>query len=177
MKRISILLVGIIFSIAILNAQDNAPPQALSYKAVMKKANGAPVHRQVIRLLVKIYKNNIDDPDAYIEELTTETDITGKISIEIGKGKPLSGTFSMINWGDGIFYLNIKVDVEGGTNYQDLSTTQLLSVPYALYAGKAGPKGNKLGDMRYWDGMKWTLLPIGTNGTTLFLSNGVPTWR
>jgi hypothetical protein len=177
MKKILTLLVWILVYITFLNAQDNAPPQALSYKAVINKANGAPVPMQVIRLKVKIYKNNTDDPDAYLEELTAKTDITGRISIEIGKGTPLSGTFSKINWGDGIFYLNIKVDVIGGTNYQDLSTTQLLSVPYALYAAKAGPKGDKVGDMRYWNGTKWILLPIGSNGKILFLSKGVPTWR
>ncbi len=47
--------------------------------------------------------------------------------------------------------------------------------------GATGPagsiqSGNAEGDILYWDGSNWTLLPVGTNNSTLKVCNGVPTW-
>lgn len=37
-------------------------------------------------------------------------------------------------------------------------------------------KGNNVGDMQYWDGTKWVMIPIGTNGSYLTICGGIPTW-
>ncbi|MGB8491308.1 MAG: MopE-related protein [Bacteroidales bacterium] len=140
MKKIFTLLIGIMFSITSLKAQD-APPQAFSYKAVIRKTSGAPVTLQNISLRISIYQNNIRIP-VYTEKFTTITSIFGEASIEIGNGTDKIGVFSEIKWGEDIFFLKVEVDIKGGRNYQEISTTQLLSVPYALYAGKAGNSGD-----------------------------------
>ena len=65
----------------------------------------------------------------------------------IGQGTPVSGDFSLIDWSDGPYYAQLEADVNGGTNYQNFGSQQLMSVPYALYAettgasGTAGPTG------------------------------------
>ena len=51
-------------------------------------------------------------------------------------------------------------------------------------AGATGPQGPtgtfqngvNIGDMYYWDGTSWTILPIGTNGQNLTACNGRPVW-
>ena len=38
------------------------------------------------------------------------------------------------------------------------------------------PNGTKAGDMLYWNGTAWINVAVGSNGQTLFLNNGVPSW-
>ena len=45
---------------------------------------------------------------------------------------------SLIDWNSGPYFIHIEADPLGGVNYNDVSTTQFLSVPYALYAKTAG---------------------------------------
>lgn len=37
-------------------------------------------------------------------------------------------------------------------------------------------KGKMPGDMQYWDGSKWILIPLGLNGQVLTICNGKPQW-
>lgn len=66
------------------------------------------------------------------------------ISLEIGTGTVLSGTFAAINWASGNYYLKTETDPTGGTNYTIAGTSQLLSVPYAMYAKSSGGGGGSL---------------------------------
>jgi hypothetical protein len=45
---------------------------------------------------------------------------------------------SAIDWSNDNYYLKIDMDTAGGTNFLSMGTTQLLSVPYALYAKSTG---------------------------------------
>jgi hypothetical protein len=74
----------------------------------------------------------------YSESHTPTTNNIGGISLEIGGGNILNGTFSSINWGNGPYFVKTETDIDGGTNYTITSTTKLLSVPYDLYAANAG---------------------------------------
>ena len=38
------------------------------------------------------------------------------------------------------------------------------------------PAGTARGDMQWWDGTAWVMLPAGAHNTTLYNCNGVPTW-
>jgi hypothetical protein len=60
------------------------------------------------------------------------------VSIEIGTGTIVSGTFASIDWANGPYFIKIETDPAGGTTYTITGTSQLLSVPYALYAANAG---------------------------------------
>jgi hypothetical protein len=68
--------------------------------------------------------------------------------LEIGSGTS-TDDFSTIDWANGPYFMETAVDVTGGTSYSVMGTSQLMSVPYALYAntsgsgvGPAGPAGN-----------------------------------
>jgi hypothetical protein len=56
------------------------------------------------------------------------------VAIEIGAGIPLTGTFAAIDWSAGTYFIKTETDPSGGTSYTITGTSQLLSVPYALYA-------------------------------------------
>ena len=60
----------------------------------------------------------------------------GLFTLQVGAGTVVSGTFATINWGVGDKYIRTSVDLTGGTNYQLMGMSQLLSVPYAFYAEK-----------------------------------------
>jgi hypothetical protein len=52
-------------------------------------------------------------------------------------GTVVSGSFTGINWGKNAKFLQVELNTTGGTSYTDLGTTQMMSVPYALYAGNS----------------------------------------
>jgi uncharacterized protein (TIGR02145 family) len=123
MKKIFTLLIGIAFSIVIINAQ---PPYKFSYKATITRTNGSIVANKTIALRITIL------PEGHVETFTPTTNEFGQIDIVIGGGM---SDLSSIIWSTGDHFLRVEVDVKGGNAYQLLSETQLLSVPYALYAG------------------------------------------
>ena len=64
------------------------------------------------------------------------TDDLGQVSLVIGQGTANTGVFSELDWSLGSYYLGIELDT--GSGYVAMGTTQLLSVPYALYAANSG---------------------------------------
>ena len=137
MKKTFTLFIGIVLSVTILNAQEEAPPKAFSYKAVIIGSNGLPAANDDISLQISILQNSLEGNVVYSETFQKTTNEFGQIDVEIGRGTPGSGTFSEIKWGDDKYYLRTEVKLEGSTPWQLVSETQLLSVPYALYAGEA----------------------------------------
>ena len=137
MKKIFTLLIGIAFSITILNSQI-APPRNFSYKATITKTlpSGTivPLMNKTIGLKIVILQG---DPgsEVYSEISFPTTNSSGQIDIVIGgtAGLPI------IDWANYTHSLQVWVDSNGDEDFvMPMSTTQLLSVPYALYAGSAG---------------------------------------
>jgi hypothetical protein len=80
---------------------------------------------------------------AYSETQTISTNANGLVSLEIGSGSPLAGTFAGINWATGPYFIKTETDPTGGTTYSITGTSQLMSVPYALFSasGTTGAQG------------------------------------
>ena len=135
MKQIFTLIVGIIFVSIVVNAQ-KAPPYAFSYKATIYSSTGTLVTNKCISFKVSILQGSTIGVPVFIQTFKPTTNSSGQIDLIIGQGS--STSLSSIDWAADIYYLKTEVDVKGGTSYLVISTTQLLSVPYALYAGKAG---------------------------------------
>lgn len=140
MKKTFTLLIGMVLSVMILNAQEEAPPKALSYKAIIRKSNGQLLVNKTVNLRIGILQGSKDGITVYSETHQPTTNEFGQIDIEIGRGTP--EIMTEFDLGIDEYFLKTEVDVEGGTNFQLLSVTQLLSVPYALYAGEAGEAKN-----------------------------------
>ena len=114
-------------------------PQKMSYQAVIRNASDQLVTDQEIGLRVSILQNSINGTLVYQEiyNPNPETNINGLLTIEIGAGVPVTGTFLEIDWSDGPYFLKTETDPSGGTNYTITGTSQLLSVPYAFHSKTA----------------------------------------
>lgn len=137
MKKI-LLSLGIMLGLFIGHAQ---APEKMSYQAIMRNGSGQLLVNQNIAVKVSVLQGSPAGTLVYSERLTGLTNANGLISMEIGTGTLLSGTFSTINWPSGSYYLKTETDPAGGTNYTIAGTSQLLSVPYAMYAKSAGGTG------------------------------------
>ncbi len=109
-------------------------PQKMSYQCVVRNSTGALVSNSAISMRITILKNL--STTVYVETHTTTTNVNGLATVQIGGGTPVSGTFAAIEWGTGAFYLKTEVDPAGGTHYVISGTSQLLSVPYSLFANE-----------------------------------------
>lgn len=114
-------------------------PEKMSYQAVIRDANSLLVQSQTIGMQISILQGSTTGTPVYVETQIPSTNINGLVSIEIGTGTIVSGIFSSIDWGNGPFYIKTETDPTGGSSYSIAGTSQLLSVPYALYAEKADP--------------------------------------
>jgi hypothetical protein len=123
------------FGVQLLYAQ---APQKMSYQAVIRNASNDLVLNQSIGVQVSILEGSANGTPVYVETHTANTNDNGLVSLEVGTGSVVSGTFASIDWGTGAYFLKTETDPAGGTNYSIVGTTQLLSVPYALYAANSG---------------------------------------
>jgi uncharacterized protein (TIGR02145 family) len=131
MKKV---LLGLItFLIAFADASGQVP-QAINYQAILRTGNGMELVNKDVNLRISILQGSINGPSIYQEIHNPVTNFMGLITVAIGNGTPITGDFEAIQWGIAEHYLKIEVDTTDGTNYLDFGTTQLLSVPYALYA-------------------------------------------
>jgi len=116
-------------------------PEKMSYQAVMRNGSGQLLANQAIAVKVSILQGSPAGAAVYSERLTGNTNANGLISLEIGTGTVLTGTFATIDWPAGSYYLKTETDPAGGTSYTIVGISQLLSVPYAMYAKSAGGGG------------------------------------
>ncbi len=130
MKKVFSILAAVLLTASVF-AQS---PEKMSYQAVIRNSSDALVTNTQIGLEVNIRQGTTSGTVVYTETQTPTTNANGLVSIEIGGG---SG-FNTIDWANGPYFIETKTDPAGGTNYTITGTSQLLSVPYALYAANAG---------------------------------------
>ena len=156
-----------LFTFLILSASFFAQaPQKMSYQAVIRNSNGALVNSTTVGMKISIIQGSIAGTIVYSETQTATTNANGLVSLEIGSGTVISGSFSSINWAAGPLFIKTQTDPTGGTNYTITGSSQLMSVPYALYSangtpGPAGPQG-----LPGTNGTNGEQGPIGLTGAT-----------
>lgn len=119
-------------------------PQAFNYQAIARKNDGSILAGQSVGVRFSILEGSASGVTIYQESYQTTTSNAGLFTLAIGKGNVLMGAFTSIKWGSGSKYLKVEIAPAGGNNFQLQGITQLLSVPYALYAengGTPGPQG------------------------------------
>jgi hypothetical protein len=141
-----------------INAALAQAPQAIPYQGVARNASGNILSNQSIGLRVKIHDLTATGAVVYSETHSVVTTSLGLFNANLGSGTPVVGTLSGVNWGAGAKFLQVEMDPAGGSSYIDMGTTQLNSVPYALFAGGSASTAN--GTLNFIP--KWT-----PNGTTL----------
>lgn len=163
-----------------LNAQ---APQAFKYQAVIRSSEGMPIVSSPVSIRISI----IDDISAIIpvyQEIHEQmTSSGGLISLNIGHGSLTLGSFAEIHWAISEYFIRVEIRTEENAPYTHMGTSQLLSVPYALYSKESGgvPSATwgelngsakarqvhhpgkmvyvtDMGQMAYFDGFKWSLI-------------------
>jgi hypothetical protein len=111
-------------------------PQGFNYQATVRNSAGALIVNQNVYFKFNVMLNSATSVPVYSETHYVPTDDLGQVNLVVGTGTPTTGTFAGINWAIGSYYLGIELNT--GSGYVAMGTTQLLSVPYALYANSAG---------------------------------------
>lgn len=117
------------------------PPHKMSYQCVVRDKDGTLVTKQLVGMRTTILQGSEIQHVVYQETYNfTATNVNGLLTVEIGSGNPTiaSGPFSSIPWAAGPIFLQTEIDPTGGTNYTIVGKSQILSVPYALFAEKSG---------------------------------------
>lgn len=109
-------------------------PAGFKYQAVIRDVSGEIVANQTIAMQITILQGSADGTSAYQETFTPESNVFGLVNLAIGSGTVVTGDFSVINWSQGPYFVQIGLDLDGGSNFTVMGTSQLLSVPYALHA-------------------------------------------
>ena len=112
-------------------------PDKMSYQAVLRDANGEILKNQDVSIQFSVLQTSISGTSVYQEDHKLTTNSNGLVSVYMGTGTVSSGDFSAIDWSDGTYFLQTDIDPTGGSNYVIKSTTELVSVPYALHANVA----------------------------------------
>ncbi len=112
-------------------------PEKMTYQVVVRNSEQKLVTNTNIGMQFSILQKTATGTAVYVERHFTKTNMNGLATVKVGEGTKVSGTFSKIDWEDGPYFIKTEIDLKGGANYTISSTSQLLSVPYALYAKKA----------------------------------------
>lgn len=233
MNKLITILAGVLLYMSSL-AQ---APNKMSYQCVIRNAGGTLVTNTGVSVKISILQGSESGTAVYTETHGVTTNANGLATLQIGTGTPVTGTLGAVNWAAGPYFIKTETDPAGGTNFTITGTSELASVPYALYAanstpgpkgdkgdqgeqgiqgpkgdqgiqGIQGPKGDKgdqgiqgiqgiqgpkgdsgaqgpignlapgdqIGNMLYWDGVKWANVPNGMDGDILTFCSGKPKW-
>lgn len=126
----------LLFVTVTLNVFSQAP-EKMSYQAIIRSKVNSLVTNSNISLKIIVHQGATTGTKIYEETHFVMTNNNGLVSLEIGTGRILTGNFSAIAWEKGPYFIETQVDAAGGTNYNIIGITQLLSVPYALHAKTA----------------------------------------
>ena len=122
-------------------------PGLFKYQAVVRDNAGNPIAGQDVGFRIDILKGSVDGSSVYAETHSVTTSMHGLVNLTIGAGTS-ADDLSAINWGDDEYFIQVSLDAAGGTDYELVGTSQLLSVPYALHAGTADSvTGHDLGTL------------------------------
>jgi hypothetical protein len=145
MKRI---ILSSLLVLAVWSTQAQAPAK-FNYQGIARTSTGQPLASQAVAMRISIMDGTPTGTVVYKETQSAVTNAFGLYNVAIGTGTAEIGTMAAVDWAAGDKYIKVELDPTGGTTYADLGTSQLLSVPYAMYAtsgtpgpvGPAGPQG------------------------------------
>ena len=133
MKNILSITLTILLTFSFAIAQDG-----INYQGAATDVNGDELTNQNITIRASVLSGGANGNLEWEETYSTTTDQFGLFNVVIGQGtnttNGATANFNDMDWGSADHYLKIEMDATGGTNYAMIGTTQMMSVPYALYA-------------------------------------------
>jgi hypothetical protein len=109
----------------------------------------------------------------FVETHTQSTNANGLVSLQIGTGTIITGTFSGINWAAGPYFIKTETDPTGGTDYTIAGTNELMSVPYALFSANGTAVGTQYFEKEFVsNGENNIAIPFSLNAFSNIYYNG-----
>jgi hypothetical protein len=131
MKKLTLIFILLLTHLAYAQV-----PQGIPYQAAARNASGQALVNTSVKVRFSILDSVATGTVVYKETHSTTTNSVGLFNVNVGMGTPVTGTFNAINWGKNAKFMQMELDITGtGSSYVDMGTQQMLSVPYALYAG------------------------------------------
>ncbi len=147
-------------------------PQGISYQTVVRDNNGSLIASQNVTFRFSVISGSSSGSIMYREVHNANSNELGLVNLVIGQGIPVTGSFSSIVWANDAHYLSVEIDPQGGNAFQEMGTSQLMSVPYALSSGNSTTSMSQLTDVNTngvtngqvlkWNGTTW--LPANDTG-------------
>ena len=104
---------------------------------MIRDAGNLILTEQAVGMQLSIQQGSIGGTSVYTETFSITTNAYGLVNLEIGTGTS-TDDFTIIDWANGPYFMETAVDITGGMTYEVMGTSQLMSVPYALYAKTSG---------------------------------------
>ncbi|WP_211345676.1 beta strand repeat-containing protein [Paraflavitalea soli] len=124
-------------------------PGMLNYQGVARNSVGNVLPNKAIKLRLSIREGSAQGAIVYSETRSVTTNAVGLFNVQVGSpgASNVTGTVVGVNWGGGAKFMQVEVDPANGTAFTSIGASQLLSVPYALYATGGAPTGPAGGDL------------------------------
>ena len=118
-------------------------PQGFTYQAVIRDAGDALIANSSIGMRISILQTSASGTVVYEETQTPTSNANGLVTLTVGSGSVVSGSIASIDWSAGPYFIKTETDPTGGSSYTISGVSQMMSVPFALYAAnsQAGPQG------------------------------------
>jgi hypothetical protein len=162
MKNATSFLIAVFMSLSLL-AQT---PQSFKYQTVARNNAGDILASQNISFRMTIVQGELPGTVVYTETHATTTNASGLATLEIGRGTPVTGSFATINWSTTPIFLKTEIDPTGSSAFVEMGTSELLSVPFALFAENTANNDDADADPAN------ELQSLSKDGQTVTLSNG-----
>jgi uncharacterized protein (TIGR02145 family) len=169
MKKKTILILFVSFLFFVVSNLFAQAPEAFKYQTTVRDSLGNLITGKTVYFRISILKGSMSGSVSYMEEQQTQTNQFGQVNINVGTGTNKQDSISGIDWKTGKYFIKIEYKQSTGDTYQVMGISQLLSVPYALYADRAGTLGltGTTGQTIYNNGTTWeansNLYNDGTN--------------
>ncbi len=189
LKNLRILIIAILF-LTVTGGYSQNVPQGINYQAIALDALGNTINNTAISIRIGILSGSSTGTLEWQETHLDTTNQFGLFHLTIGQGTSTGAgsvaAFNLINWGATVKYLKVEMDATGGSSYTLMDNSQLLSVPYALYAQKSGSTNNPVslndltdadttgtltGKTLKWNGVNWVPANDNNSDTAVFATN------
>ncbi|MCD6565305.1 MAG: tail fiber domain-containing protein [Bacteroidales bacterium] len=146
MKKLNPLFLTSYFLLFTFYFSYSQSPQGFNYQAVARDGDNVILANATLDVKIGLLQGSATGTLVWEEIHSVTTSDLGLFALKIGDTDATNNggtatTFSDINWTTGSYYMKVQVNDGGG--YIDMGSTELLSVPYALFAeeGNEGPEG------------------------------------
>jgi uncharacterized protein (TIGR02145 family) len=178
MKKIYTLIAALfLFAFVCFTKQATAQTsQKMSYQSVIRNSNNNLLTNTLVGTRISVLQESATGAGVYVETQTATTNSNGLLSLKIGAGTAVTGTFAGIDWAAGPYFIKTETDPTGGSNYTITNIQELMFVPYALNAKIAAKSSNDASQTAAITAMQAQIRALEAENPTGYII-GTQTWQ